>query len=167
MTGPVAPEPVYCECYVPHLTCPTNLREADAGRAHGALTRLWNQKRERQYGPMTPAMSASLCPLVWSSLGAPMPGTWRSLRRLARVATAARAYEGAPQLASRWQGVVAFRVAKALTQLIDDSVGERPGDTVLPDWADGPPDPDDIVANPVTRTWGGIDEASDSESEQE
>ena len=95
-------------------------------------------------------------------MGAPMPETRRSLRRLARVATAANGYEGAPQLAARWQGIVAFRLARALTQLIDDSVSERPGDTVLPDWAEGPPDSASLAVDPSAYTWDGLDSDGDS-----
>ena len=79
------------------LDVPSNLRAMAADQAHNAMTRIWTLKRNNQYGPLTPPMAAALCPRVWSSLGAPMPETRRSLRRLARVATAASGYD-APNL---------------------------------------------------------------------
>ena len=78
------------------------------------------------------------------------------------MATAATGYDGPPQLAARWQGIVAFRLARALTQLIDDSVSERPGDTVLPDWAEGPPDSMSLAVDPTAFTWDGQDSDLDS-----
>eukprot|EP00969_Alexandrium_andersonii_P046946 2059994-Alexandrium_andersonii.AAC.1 len=77
--------------------------------------------------------------MVWSSTGSPLPATTQGLRTLALRASHSHQNGSASWLARRWRAVVAFGIARQLHALALGTLDQRQVESVLPDWADGPP----------------------------
>eukprot|EP00969_Alexandrium_andersonii_P127998 5656368-Alexandrium_andersonii.AAC.1 len=66
---------------------------------------------------MNRSESSALWPMVWSSMGSPLPATMKGLRTLALRTSNSNQSGCAAWLARRWHAVVAFGIARQLHAL--------------------------------------------------
>eukprot|EP00969_Alexandrium_andersonii_P260157 11502407-Alexandrium_andersonii.AAC.1 len=67
----------------PRTQAPTNRAAGDLDNGPAAFRRIYERKLDRQYRPMGRAESSAPRPMVWSSMGSPLPATMQGLRTLA------------------------------------------------------------------------------------